>query len=71
MEHDSGLITALIFERPMCLACIAAKTRLSVQATTTAIAVIQRVLNLNRQDAAVCDGCGHTAVVFSVVRPSR
>ena len=70
MLRDSTLITALIFERPMCVQCIGRKTRLSDAATHTALDVIRRAVEVQCVDSAKCHTCGKTARVFSVTRPA-
>jgi hypothetical protein len=67
--RDSALITALIFERPMCTPCIARRTGLSEAAAHTALSIIRRAISVQCADAEVCRMCGITTRVFSVSRP--
>ena len=67
--RDSNLITALIFQRRMCLQCIARKTRLSESAAHTALEVIRRAVPVECADEAKCVVCGKATRVFAVNRP--
>ena len=69
MLRDSTLITALVFERPMCVECIARRTRLSEAATHTVLEVIRRAVVVKCTDSAMCHECRKTVRVFSVTRP--
>ena len=62
-------ISTLIREHPMCLECIAKTLVASLEATQTALTVIQRAIDIHRQEAAPCRACGETKVVFSVQLP--
>jgi len=63
------VITALITDRPLCLECIAKASFISLEAVKTALTVIQRALEVHRQDTARCRACGEARIVFSVDRP--
>jgi hypothetical protein len=67
---NTTLVTALIAERPTCLPCIAKQCSLSVVAAEIVLTVIQRALEVHRHDAARCQTCGKSGVVFSVERPA-
>jgi hypothetical protein len=67
---NATLVTALIAERPTCLACIAKACSLSITAAETVLSVIQRALDVHRQDPSRCQTCGKVGALFSVDRPS-
>ena len=70
MPEHSTLITALILERPMCVACLSQRSALSVDATQTVLTVIARAVKLHREDGSPCRICGKRGEVFYVERPS-
>ena len=67
---NTTLVTALIADRPTCLDCIAKRCSLSITAAETVLTVIQRALDVHRQDASACQSCGKLSVVFFVERPT-
>ena len=69
MLRDSALISALIVERPMCVPCIARKTRVTEAAAHTCLDVIRRALKIECVDRGTCSTCGQITRVFSAVRP--
>jgi hypothetical protein len=69
MAEPSNLITALILERPMCLSCLSQRTRLSAEATQTALTVIGSAVHIHRQHRSQCLACGTVGEVFHVERP--
>jgi hypothetical protein len=68
-EHEVSLVTAPILERPTCLACIAKRVQLDLQAAETVLTVIRRALNVRREEAGRCRVCERAGVVFSIDRP--
>ena len=70
MAEHSNLITALILERPMCVACLSRRAKLSVEATKTVLTVIGAALHIHREDTSRCRVCGAVGEVFYVERPS-
>lgn len=69
MPENSSLITALILERPMCVACLSKRAKLTVEATQTVLAVIGRAVRLQREETSRCRVCEKLGEVFYVERP--
>jgi hypothetical protein len=66
----SNLITALILERPMCVACLSQRAKLSLDATQTVLRVIGRALRLHQEESSRCRVCGKVGEVYYVERPT-
>ena len=62
------LISESIMKHALCVECIAAKSSMSVAATETTLAVIQRALDVHRAEARRCHSCDRTTVVFRLGR---
>ena len=67
-QANTALVTALLSEGPTCVRCIARECSLSLAATETVLTVVQRALEVQRQENGQCRECGHFAVVFSLHR---
>lgn len=68
MPDAAVLITALILERPMCVACAAAHTTLTEEGAAAALKEVGRVLVLTCESGS-CAACGAAAPVYTVTRP--
>ena len=68
MSDKAALISTSIMEHALCTECIAAKSSMSVAATETTLAVIQRTLDVHRAEARRCHSCDRTTVVFCMER---
>jgi hypothetical protein len=64
------MVTALIMERPMCLACITRKSSTSLNEVEAAFLHIVRVLHLQRFTSERCRACGDIGLAFSLTKPS-
>jgi len=69
MPKMHALITALILDRPLCLTCIGAKTRLGPDEVDADLKRIGEILMLN-QGVGECRSCGTVTIVLSAERPS-
>ena len=69
MPQTAALITALILERPMCLACIAMKSTTSETAVQASLVYLAQVLRIRRESPGRCRACGQNEMVVSVTRP--
>ena len=69
MPEHSSFIAALILERPVCLPCLSKRAHLSEETAETALTVIQRALQLRREDISRCRECGVIGVVYYIDRP--
>ncbi len=65
---DAALITALILDRPLCVACIAAKSLVRPEQVIEVFEVISTALVL-RTETDRCLACGTTTIVYSIARP--
>ena len=70
MHRWSGLLTALIVDDPMCVACIAKQGGVSEDAAETAIATVESALPVQRE-SATCGRCGVPGIVYFLERPAR
>ena len=68
MRDEPALITAVIAERPSCLRCIAARTKLAPEATESALTVIRRAVDVHHADAGACGWCRTTTAVVWIER---
>ncbi len=71
MPARDVLVTALILERPLCVPCVARSTSLRVEEALTVLTVLQRALDLHRDDSSRCRICGVTGLVFYIERPRK
>jgi hypothetical protein len=62
--QKAALISALIADRRLCLACLARETAMQPDAVETAIAVLARSLVIQRYSDKCCDECGTRTRVF-------
>ena len=70
MPGTLAIITAVILERPLCLACVAEKVGLRSDPSLEArLAQVEQVLNLHREEGR-CRVCGVRTTVVSVARPA-
>ena len=63
----SSVIAALLFERPLCVECISAKTGLSATEIDGFLTVIGTTLQVQRTDER-CRSCGIEGRVYSLLR---
>lgn len=66
MSGKSAMLSTLIIDRRLCVACLAAETAMAVEAVETALQVLGRALLLRRYPDKPCDGCGDRTSVFMV-----
>ena len=52
------LISLLLADRRLCLACLAGKTSTTPEAVATALEVLGRALTIRRHAGGTCDACG-------------
>ena len=64
MATPQPLISELIVDRPMCLACIASRTRMKSAAVETVLKVLGRSLVIRRHPAETCTECGTGSTVY-------
>ena len=64
MSTHSPLISSLIVDRPMCITCLAARTRMQTTAVETALEVLGRALVIRRHPGTSCTECGATTTVY-------
>ena len=69
MPERAAIVTALIMERPLCLACVAQRASLDESAAKTILDKIESVLDLRRLNPGRCRACGSMVTVFSVTQP--
>jgi hypothetical protein len=69
MSAQTALITALIVDRPLCLACISDKSGIAVEGVSEALHAIGTALALSRRTDR-CAACGATVTTYAVARPS-
>jgi hypothetical protein len=70
MHRWSGLLTALIVDDPMCVACIAKRGDISENAAETALAIIESALPVHRE-STTCGSCGVPGMVYFLERPAE
>ena len=68
MHYEPVLITSVIAERRTCVRCIAARTKLTPEAAERALSVIQRAVDVHRDDGGPCGWCRTQAAVFWIER---
>ena len=68
MHDEPALITAVIAERLSCLRCIAARTKLTLEAAESALTVIRRAVDVHHDDAGTCGWCRTTTAVVWIER---
>ena len=68
MPDPAVLITALVLERPMCLACVAAHATVTEEQVAAALKAVGRVLVLTCESGS-CAACGAGAPAYTVTRP--
>jgi hypothetical protein len=66
MPQHAALLAVLLHQRPTCLECAAAKSRLTVSQVNAYLSVISAALEVVRLDSERCGVCGQTRTVFSV-----
>ncbi len=71
MPNRIALVTALIVERPMCIACVGAKAGVDSDGVTRTLERTSTVLVVARDPAGRCRACGLTGPVVSIVRPGN
>ena len=69
MPERAAIVTALIIERPLCLACVAQRASLDESDAKTILDKIESVLALRRVNPGRCRACGSMVTVFSVAQP--
>ena len=68
MPQTAALITALILERPLCFACMAAKAGTSETGVEATLATIGPVVEIYRDHDGRCRACGNVGLVVSLRR---
>jgi hypothetical protein len=69
MPERAAIVTALIMDRPLCLACVAQRASLDECEAQTILDKIESVLELQRVQPGRCRACGSVVTVFSVAQP--
>ena len=69
MPNRAALVTALILDRPMCVACIETKSGLGASDVGATLDVVRSALLLHTETAR-CQVCGETKTVVFLDRPS-
>jgi len=70
MPGRAALVTALIFDRPLCMACLRDRTGFSTPFVEATLKRIQKMIAVEREEAR-CRGCGTNGRVYAVHRPSE
>ena len=70
MPIRAALVTALITERPLCMACISERTLAPVEEVRALFPRNEEVLHVQRIASERCHACGLMGVVFFVKRPA-
>ena len=71
LRDKSSLFLSLLFDHPMCLDCISAKTERSTIETDSCLTIIGAVLQLQRTDEC-CRNCGtENGAVYWLRRPAN
>jgi hypothetical protein len=70
VPQTAAVVTALILERPMCFACIAAKAGTSETGVKATLATIAPVIEIYRDHDGRCRACGHVGLVVLLRRES-
>lgn len=70
MPQRTAIVTALITERPLCMACISSRAGLPIAEVQVVFGVIQQVLPIRDAAHARCRACGTVGPVFSVEQPA-
>jgi hypothetical protein len=65
----TAIVTALITERPLCMACISSRASLAIAEVQEVFRVIQQVLPIRDAVHGRCRACGTVGPVFSVEQP--
>jgi hypothetical protein len=71
VPQRTAIVTALITERPLCMACISTRASLRIPEVEVVFRVIQEVLPLRGAEHGRCRACGTIGPVFSVEQPLR
>ena len=61
-----SLISALILDRPMRLACLASKAELSLMATDEVLSNIGRSVEVTTVPRSTCSNCGKVAMTYCI-----
>ena len=67
MPQQAALVTALISDRPLCVACITQHTSMSTEAVQAALTVMERALQVLRA-STTCRRCGLPGPVYVSAR---
>ena len=69
MYRWSSVLTALIVDDPLCVACIAKHADISEDAAEHALALVEGGLPVRRK-STVCGACGVSGMVYFLERPA-
>ena len=69
MPEKAALIAVLIMERPLCLACIEAKTGMDRDDVERYLTRIRRVVQVRRSHGDRCRACGVIGPVYWLIQP--
>ncbi len=69
MPQKTAIVTALITDRPLCMACISSRANLPIAEVQAVFRVIQQVLPIRGAAHGRCRACGTVGPVFSVEQP--
>ena len=70
MPVRAALVTALITERPLCMACISERALAPVDEVSALFQRIEEVLQVQRIEPGRCHACGIVSAVFFVKLPT-
>jgi len=65
---NSALVTAVLTERALCVECIAQAMSTSRETAEVVLTVLQRVVEVHREDSTPCHLCEATTTVFRMIR---
>lgn len=68
MPERTAILTALLLERPLCMACLLSKSAIAAADIEEVLRSSARVLPIH-QESGHCHACGSLASVVSFVRP--
>ena len=70
MPQRTAIVTALITDRPLCMACVSSRASLPRAEVETVFTIMEQVLPIHAAEHGRCRACGTVGPVFSVEQPS-
>jgi hypothetical protein len=68
MPEYAALITVMILERPMCVACVAAKADMDIPSVDAYLQRISARVNVHRLRTERCRACGSVGATVAIGR---